>query len=81
MLSYYGYAVTRRLGSHLLSVVALVMLLVLVIIFAFKLATEPNAFSATAKWRTLSRQTTNTKSKATFTGSLRAMGKSAKAQL
>ena len=80
-VSYYGYTVSRRVGSALLSVVALVLLLVLVLIFAFKLATEPNTFTAAAKWRNSIRQTNNPRSKATFTGSLRAMGKSAKAQL
>lgn len=79
--SYYGYVVRRRVGSHLLWVVSAVLVLVLVIVFAFKLATDPAAFTAAAKWRTMHRHTNSNKSKATFTGSLRAMGKSVKAQL
>lgn len=75
--SYYGYSVSRRLGGQLFSVLVLVLLLLLLLVFAFKLA-QSQRFDTSA---TKARAGLTVRNKTTFTGGLRALGKSTKAQL
>ena len=78
--SYYGYAVTRRLGGQLFSVLVLLLLLLLLLVFAFKLANSQSPLNPNNQHRPAGFAHAP-RSKTTFTGGLRAMGKSAKAQL
>lgn len=76
---YYGYLVQRRLAGQLFSMLVIGILVLLSLIVAFKLANSAGVQAGAAKLRAGMQM--QTKSKTTFTGGLRIMGKSAKAQL
>lgn len=78
--SYYGYSVSRRVGGQLFTVLVVLLLLLLLAIFAFKLSQSDSLGFQAAKMRQQGLNSQPTRTKTTFTGTLRHI-KSEKAQL
>jgi len=77
---FYGYAVTRRLGGQLFSVLVICLLFLLLAVLAFKLSQADSFGLAAVKKRAIAAGALPQRGRTTFTSALRPM-KSAKAQL
>lgn len=81
---FYGYRITRRLGGELFSFLVLGLLFLIVTIFVLKLVTTTNLNAIGQQYRNKfgnNHGANNIRGRTTFTGGLRQMTKSTKAQL